>query len=219
MADMKLAFAVLVVLTAPVYAQIGVLSPDAEIRQAIQDGEANRFERLATDCTANAGMGSVIGDAFRGGIEPNGGFSVIIGTNRALIAGAAFNAKKLYRRISPSELDLSLTQQSVAVVALPEQPRRGGGNSFHVASPIQHIVLKSRSDASVVIQPERVLTEPVIWSNLLGGSVESNKATAYFHPQAIDEIPRGDFDVVLITFAGERKCKIGNKDRVRVFGR
>jgi hypothetical protein len=32
----------------------------------------------------------------------------------------------------------------------------------------------------------------------------------------IKELPSGDFDVVLITAAGERRCKVGASDRLKI---
>jgi hypothetical protein len=34
---------------------------------------------------------------------------------------------------------------------------------------------------------------------------------------SVKELPAGDFDVVVITQAGERRCKVGAKDRARLF--
>jgi hypothetical protein len=34
----------------------------------------------------------------------------------------------------------------------------------------------------------------------------------------VRELPAGDFDVVLVTQAGERRCKVGSGDRARLFG-
>jgi hypothetical protein len=70
----------------------------------------------------------------------------------------------------------------------------------------------------VVLQPSNVTTEQVEWANLLGGKVISNKAYATFPLEAAKGLPPGEVDIVVVTEAGERRCKIGNKDRDRLFG-
>jgi hypothetical protein len=192
------------------------MSTNAEIIQAIQDGEANRFDNLATSCHADPGFGSIVGGAIAGGISPNSGFTAIIGTNEWLIAGAAYNAKRLYQRLTPENVGENFRVKSIAVVVLPDDPGRSSRTTYYVPAMIQHVVLKSRNGNSVA-QPVQVLTEVMTWSNLVGGTIQGNKATALFQPFALNELPRGDIDIVIVTSAGERKCKISNKDLEKVF--
>jgi hypothetical protein len=156
-----------------------------------------------------------VSGAIAGGIAPNSGFTAIIGTNEALIAGAAYNAKRLYRHLTPDDVDQNFKVKSIAVVVLPDDPAMNS-RTYYVPAVIQHVVLKSRNDGSVA-QPVQVLTEPVSWSNLVGGTIQANKATAYFTPFALSELSGGDIDIVIVTAAGERKCKISNKDLDKVF--
>jgi len=58
--------------------------------------------------------------------------------------------------------------------------------------------------------------EPVEWSNLLGGEVTNNAASARFAPDDVRGLPAGDFDIVLVTTAGERVCKIKTDERARL---
>jgi hypothetical protein len=78
-------------------------------------------------------------------------------------------------------------------------------------------VLKSKTNPSAVVQPEHLEFSPVEWSNLLGGKVQGNSGWASFPIGAVRELPAGEFDVVLVTQAGERRCKVGMKDRTRLF--
>ena len=47
----------------------------------------------------------------------------------------------------------------------------------------------------------------------MGGEVQGNSAVAVFPLDAVKGLPVGDFDVVVITNAGERECKVGANDR------
>jgi len=98
----------------------------------------------------------------------------------------------------------------------PNGPSRSS-NTISVPAPIEHVVLKSKAKGETVVQPMKVETEPVEWSNLLGGKVEGNRAVAMFDWSAVRELPAGEFDIVVITPLGERRCKVGTKDRARLF--
>ena len=94
---------------------------------------------------------------------------------------------------------------------------QNGNSRLSVAPLIEHIVLRTKKKPEMVLQPESIELEPVVWSNLLGGEVESNRAMAIFSFEGAKDLTPGDVDVVLITQAGERRCKIGRKDRDRLF--
>lgn len=47
-------------------------------------------------------------------------------------------------------------------------------------------------------------------------SIQGNQAVAVFHLNQVKELPPGDVDIVLVTEAGERRCKIGTKDRAKL---
>ena len=64
----------------------------------------------------------------------------------------------------------------------------------------------------------KIDSEVVTWSNLFGAKVESNRVIARFNGKEVRELPPGDFDVVVVAREGERRCKVGSKDRQRLFG-
>jgi hypothetical protein len=68
-----------------------------------------------------------------------------------------------------------------------------------------------------VVQQAKLDFEPVEWSNLMGGQMDANRAVAELDPASIRELPAGEFDIVLVTTAGERRCKVGLDDRKRLF--
>jgi hypothetical protein len=82
---------------------------------------------------------------------------------------------------------------------------------------IERVVLKSKSNPNAVAQPTHLEFAPQAWSNLLGGTVQANSAWATFQLSDVRELPPGDFDVVVVTQAGERRCKVGTKDRAKLF--
>jgi hypothetical protein len=106
---------------------------------------------------------------------------------------------------------------TVYVTATPHAPYQSK-SSYDVASPIERIVLKSKSNPAVVAQPENVELIPVEWKNLMGGVIQGNSAVATFKVGDTNELPAGHVDIELITQAGERRGKIGVKDRVKLFG-
>ena len=64
-----------------------------------------------------------------------------------------------------------------------------------------------------VLQPETLETFPESWSNAMGGKWEGQGATAVFDLAAFKAMPGDEIDIVVVTAAGERRCKIGRKDR------
>jgi hypothetical protein len=190
---------------------------DADVARAITLGQQNKFDDLISDCTASAGFGSNLAGNMAGGIQYTGAIGVIVTTKPGLIAYRANDAKRLYKPFGLADVPGDMRTQSVVVMAFPVKPA-SNGSSFRVAPMIEAVVLKSKV-SDVVLHPVDTKTEPVEWGNLLGGKVTSNRATAEFAFDAFREMPAGDFDVALITVAGERRCKVGAGDRKKVIGR
>jgi len=128
----------------------------------------------------------------------------------------AAQAKRLYKPFSLDVVDEDLKAPAVFVTVEPNDPSRSD-KTISVAAPIEHVVLKSKAKSETVVQPTKVDKDTVEWSNLLGGKVEANRAVAWFDQAAVRELPAGEFDIVVITPNGERRCKVGTKDRVKLF--
>jgi hypothetical protein len=189
---------------------------DAAIEKAIKAGQDKKLAQLVSDCVATAGFGEGLGAALAGGIQPDGAFSVVVSANLGRIAFMASEAKRLYKPLSIADIPEELRTPAVFVFVDPHKPSRSQ-NTYSVASPVERVVLKAKTKPDAVVQPEKFETEPVEWSNLLGGKVEANRALALFPMEAARNLPQGDVDVVVITQAGERRCKVGTKDRDRLF--
>jgi len=205
------------------YPQIGPRTPgtltDADVAAAIRAGEANKFDNIAVGCIARAGFGEGLGAAIAGGVQRDGAFTVAISGPAGLIAALAMNQKRLYQPLTVSAVPPEMRTPKLVAVVAPENPSLSAtGHTMSVAAEIQHVVLASKN-RSVIMQPVSVQTQPVGWSNLLGGSVQANQVTATFDNFAMAELPSGDVDAIVVTSAGERRCTIKQKDRQRVFGR
>jgi hypothetical protein len=189
---------------------------DTQIAEAIKAGEARKFDRLVSDCVATAGFGSGIAANMAGGVNRMGAFTVVMSMNAGRIASMAARGKRLYQPVTLASVTDDLREPQVFVSVEPNEPSHSAG-SVSVASPIETVVLKSKANPAAIIQPTKIDFEPVEWSNLLGGKVEANRAVALFAPAAVRELPAGEFDIVVVTTAGERRCKVGVDDRKRLF--
>jgi hypothetical protein len=138
-------------------------------------------------------------------------FHVTVAKTAGQIALFLAEAKRLYRN-AESELTERMRIDAVFVNADPHQPSTG---SFPAA--IEHVVLLSKSSGAAV-QPIELNLDPVEWGVAVGARARPNRASARFELRQVRELPAGEFDVVLVTQYGERRCKVGAKDRERLFG-
>jgi hypothetical protein len=165
----------------------GQTMTDTDIDAAIKAG-LTKYDHLVSRCTATVGFGaSGIGAAMMGGIQPTGGFDVTVSTNAGRVAYLAADAKRLYKPFSAADVPESLKQPAIFVFADPMKPSHTS-NMVAVAAPVDRIVLKSKAQPNIVVQPETFETEPVEWSNLLGGKVQSTRGLALFAHAAVKEL-------------------------------
>lgn len=188
---------------------------DDKILAAIKAGEAKKIDPLVSDCVAHTGFGESLAANLAGGVQSDGGYRVTVSGNEGRIAFMAMEAKRLYKKFTLANVTDDMRQPAFVVQVEPIKPS-SSGKTISVAAPIDHIVLKSKVKGDATVQPETVDREPVEWSNLLGGKIEANRAVATFDLGAVKELPAGDFDVVVISTAGERRCKVGAKDRQKL---
>ena len=188
---------------------------DERILAAIKAGEAKKLDGLISDCVATSGFGEGMAASLAGGVQRDGSFSVTVAGNEGRIAFMAKEAKRLYKKFGLTDVTDEMRMPYFVVLVDPMSPSTTK-DKIRVAATIDHIVLKSKANPNAVVQPEKVEKEPVEWSNLLGGKVEGNRAVAFFDFNSVREMPAGDFDVVVITEPGERRCKVGAKDRTKL---
>jgi hypothetical protein len=188
---------------------------DGDIENAIKAGQMKKFDHLISSCIATVGFGEGLAGSLAGGIQPTGGFDVTVSASAGRIAFLSAEAKRLYKPFGIADVPESVKTPAIFVAIEPGKPSRSS-NGIAVASPIDRVVFKSKSHPEMVVQPESVESEPVEWANLIGGKVTANRAIAKFSFDSVRELPPGDFDVVIITQAGERKCKVGSKDRAKL---
>ena len=184
-----------------------------DIERAITVGMTGKEGTLRSRCQAT-----------RGGIEtflrnsdlhPDGEhFHVVVTLTAGRIASLAAAAKRLYKTFQPADVPQHLRVNAVFVEGEPHEPRP---SVTVIPPPIEHVVLKGNNGRA--IQPDHLKTERIAdWPGTAGSKDGPNKAFARFVPADVEELPAGHFDVVLITAGGERRCKVGEDDRERIFG-
>ena len=171
-----------------------------------QDGKANQ---LLARCTAGPGGGGL---TLRTGPTPNGVYGVAVGTNIGHIAAAAQEAKQKYQPYARSNVPVELLEPAVYVWLSPQEPTLRNDRIMWT-SPLKHVVLMSRSD-NIAAQPERLETKPIEWTNI-AGTFEGTSAIAVFNLDAVKAL-MGDLDVIAITAAGERRCRVTQSTRKRI---
>lgn len=202
-----------------VVAAQGPALDDAAVAGAIQAGSTKQWRQLSAYCVAGPSLGDHISHMGRGAL-PTGTDDVYVSGAAGHIATIAADAKRLYKPFDIKDVTPALRDTSVIFVTVePRDPKPNGSHTgVEYPAPIERVVLKSKVDANRVAQPTDVQLENREFSNLLGGKLQSNAATATFSASDVKGLPPGDFDVVLITSAGERRCKINQKERDRLFG-
>ena len=192
---------------------------DAAVDAAIKAGQNKKHGPLFSSCVATAGFGENMAAAIGGGVTRTGSFTVIVSRSAGRIAYMAADAKRLYKPFAISDVpDRIRANNLVYVTVVPHDPQRLS-NQIDVASPIERVVLKSKTNPNAVAQPQDMELTPLEWKNLVGGVVDGNAAVATFPLGDVLEFPAGDFDIVVVTQAGERRCKVGKGDRQRLFGK
>ena len=207
-------------LATPLVAQASLQLTEAQIIEAIKAGREKKYAQHVSSCSAGVGFGGALAAGMVKGINDTGSFNVTISTNYGRIAFMAANAKRLYLPFGPESVTGALRDTpTVFVHAEPDKPTRNDNGAISIPAAIERIVLKSKVIETAVVQPDSFETEPVEWSNLFGGKLQSTRAVATFDRATFMELPIGDIDVVLVTVGGERRCKIGKGDQATIFGR
>jgi hypothetical protein len=192
---------------------------DAAVGAALQAGVAKKYSDMVSLCIAGPGFGAGLGGALAGGIQPTGAFTVTTSGAQGRLAALAAEGKRLYKPFTLADVTPELRDASTAFISVDPHSPTKNQNTLEVASPIDRIVLKSKASPDRVLQPSDIKLTPQQWSNLMGGKVDGTSALATFPVAGIKELPPGDIDVVIITAAGERRCKISDKDRARLFSK
>jgi hypothetical protein len=190
---------------------------DPEVQRAIEIGAAKKAGDHVFTGFASAGFGESFSSGLAGGIQRDGSFLVVIAAPFGRIAYLAQEAKRLYRPFTAADVTPEMRDPSLFVSVEPDKPGFDStGRTYSVPAPIQVVVIKSRVNGSVVLQPSELKLENVDFGNLMGGKVIGNRATMRFAIDDFRQLPAGDADLVVVTEAGERKAKLTLKDRQKV---
>ncbi len=178
----------------------------ADVDAAISAGLAGKS--LSSQCYATSGLMDFG--------EFNGGFTVVIEGPVGRIMRLALAAKKKYQPFTAADVTDEMLSRTLWLVAEPNKPTFSSG-VWHRAANAEHIVLKRKGakgdNPTDVLQAESMEPYPVSWSNAMGGKWEGQGITAKFSIEAFQKMPGDEVDIVVVTPAGERRCKIGKKDR------
>ena len=139
-------------------------------------------------------------------------YHVTVAKTAGQIALFLAEAKRLYRN-GEAELTDRMKIDAVFVNAEPHQPSSGsvaGRNRTR-----RPAVEEQRRGGTAARAPTRRRSSGA--SPSAPGRVRI-RASARFELRQVRELPAGEFDVVLVTQYGERRCKVGAKDRERLFG-
>jgi hypothetical protein len=205
---------VLAVVVGYASASAGQQLDDAAIEAAIRIGQGKPSNALLAVCHASASFTENL--QARSGIHRTGSFTVVTSLAPGRIANAAAVAKRFHKPYGVADVPPEWRQLDTVYVFVEPDTPRVTSKSIAVAAPIQHVILKAKNGEAVV-QPKDVQLKPVEWTNALGGKIEGNSATATFAAKDVREVPPGDLDVVIITATVERRCKIGQEDRTKIF--
>ena len=212
---------------------------DADVERALQAGVNKQYNDLISTCGATPYVAENLSEGLRGGgnsvgsggnslgnvnavtgfpghLYDTGTFSVTVSTHVGRIAFLAANATRLQKTFTLADVGNDLRGPAIFVHVEPDKPRMDD-RDYHVAAVIDAVVLESKSDRSKVLRPVSLTSEQVEWGRLLGRTVTGNRAIATFAYNAVRSLPPADFDVVVITSPGERRCKVGRGDRERLF--
>jgi len=200
----------------------GVLPPVANANaNAAAIGLTDRDVDMAIAAGQRSGGGGgsycMATSAFMDFSAANGSYNVLTVGPLGRIAYAAAEAKKKYLPYTRANVTPDLRQPAVSVFVEPNPPEFTGG-TWHQSAPVKHVVLKlkGRADDAAVIQPISIQLVDRSWNNSFGATFTSQGAVANFDWSSFQQLPAGDVDVVVITDAGERRCKIGKKDRANL---
>jgi hypothetical protein len=188
----------------------GQLLSVSQIDAAIQAGQSGKEGQLFSRCQAIAGLA----DRFRGDRYWEGVFDLSFSLTPGQIAELSGASRRLYKPFLLSDVPVALKRLAVFVSAEPHEPKAGDNRAVPA---IEQIVLRSQVKRDLIVQPDEFAAQPVDRPKYPGAQLQPNRAQARFPVGGVREFPPGEFDIVVVTEAGERRCKVGSGDRRRLF--
>jgi hypothetical protein len=142
-------------------------------------------------------------------------YSIVVTGPIGRIAGAAREAAAAYKPFTRAEVTPELAQNLIAMTVIPDKPSYNKYSGWSVAPPAEHLVVqppKSKSPETAV-QPCKMETFPVSWSNSFGMKFEGQGLRALFRPT---DLPEGEIEVVVISGTGEQRARLKAEDRAKI---
>lgn len=185
------------------------LISDERVLEGIRIGrDEPNSKGLVAACSAGAGFGAHM--SRQSGLAP---YQVSFMTELGYIATYSYARKKLtYRDMTPADVSPDMRRRLVYVIVSPQR----GYHDF--PAPLIHLVIRAKSNPEKVAQPLSGTTTDTSFSENMSGIVGSHHTIAFRRDDVVN-LPDGDLEMVLVTETGERRCKIGKKERNEVLGR
>lgn len=202
------------VFTALTFASISAQTVDeSKIQAALELGLSGKTADIVFSCEAGGSFrqGVLLGATVHSGVSYSEKYDVQLATNLGRIAALAQDAKRMYKPFSRSNVPDAMLVPSVYIYVRPQGPSQSG-SVLNLAPPLEHLVLKPKASDSEVLHPDSLAITTVEWM-LGGGKWTGTQADGVFPIDRVMALPPGDFEIVLITEGGERRCKVSDKDR------
>lgn len=176
---------------------------DAAVAAGVSGGKI-----IESDCIATAGIME--------STEWRGSFNILARGPIAQIMHLSREGKREYKPITGATLPDDFRNRRLYVWVVPQRPSLSR-RTWQQTAPAASLVLK-RKDSSGdnpadILHPVTSEHLPFSWSNALGAKFEGQGIFATFDFDAFQAMPGTELDFVVVTDAGERRCKIGAKDR------
>lgn len=167
------------------------LSPD-EIAAAIEQGQRIKEPMYVVAGEVAPGVG---------GIYLSGPF--------ARVVTASAEAARKYRPFTAADVTPEMISPLLEITVPAAPP---DGRHWSRPETVEHVVIRRAGDSGVV-QPTKVEPYTRRWGNAMGGQMETAGLVARF---AIETLPDGDLEIVLIRSNGERVVRLKARDRVHI---
>ena len=138
------------------------------------------------------------------------GFQIVAQGPYGRVVTAASAKAAQYLPFTADSVTAEMRSPVLTIQATPTAPEFEG--RWRQSPPVQRIVLQvkaPRGETGAVVQPLAVRTYPMRWTNALGGVFDGQGAIAVFD---LNQVPAGDFDVVLVTGGREVRATVGARD-------
>lgn len=122
------------------------------------------------------------------------------------------NAAALHaRNYMPFTIDSVQPWMTAPVILMQVEPTAPRDVAGALAPAVTRVVLKASDGA--IVQPVEFIPMTRSWANMLGATFQTQGAIATF---ALDALPKGTFQIIVVTDAGEDRYAVGDNERMSI---